>query len=71
LLQDSGASFEEAAGEGLLRVADVATQLGVSNATVYELCATGRLRHVRILNSIRIAPADLDAFLGGGAGDHS
>jgi hypothetical protein len=30
---------------------------------VYALCARGELPHVRILNAIRIAPADLDAFI--------
>ncbi len=33
--------------------------LQVCNATVYKLCDRGELAHVRILNSIRIAPADL------------
>ena len=47
----------------LLRVADVAEQLGVCAATVYRLCERGELSHVRIVNSIRVRPADLDAFL--------
>jgi len=44
-------------------VAEVAEQLGVCAATVYRLCESGALPHVRIVNSIRVRPADLDALL--------
>ncbi len=47
----------------LLKVAEVAEHLGVCNATVYRLCDSGELPHVWIVNSIRIRPADLQAFL--------
>jgi excisionase family DNA binding protein len=47
----------------LLRVAEVAVRLGVCAATVYRLCESGALPHVRIVNSIRVRPADLDAFI--------
>ena len=47
----------------MLRVADVAEKLGVCAATVYRLCERGELAHVRIVNSIRIRPADLSEFL--------
>jgi excisionase family DNA binding protein len=47
----------------LLSVKQVAKQLGVATATVYGLCADGRLAHVRILNVIRVAPVDLAAFV--------
>ena len=47
----------------LLRVAEVADQLGVSTATVYNLCASGKLPHVRIVDSIRVRPNDLAAFV--------
>jgi len=30
---------------------------------VYRLCDQGQLRHVRVLHAIRIAQADLDAFV--------
>ena len=50
----------------LLTVAEVAEQLGVCSATVYRLCESGELPHVRIVNSIRIRPADLAAFVGAG-----
>jgi len=47
----------------LLGVAEVARRLGVCAATIYSLCARGELSHVRILNSIRVAPADLAIFV--------
>jgi len=50
--------------DDLLTVREVASRLGLSTATVYTLCHQGKLTHVRILNAIRIAPADLAAFIG-------
>jgi excisionase family DNA binding protein len=47
----------------LLSVRQAAEQLGLCTATVYGLCADGSLAHIRILNAIRIAPADLAAFV--------
>ena len=47
----------------LLRVREVAEQLGVCNATVYRLVESGELPHVRIVNSIRIRPDDLERLL--------
>jgi len=52
-------------GLALLSVRQVAGQLGVCTATVYALCANGELRHVRVLNAIRVAPSDLEAFVDG------
>jgi excisionase family DNA binding protein len=49
--------------ECLLNVKEVARQLGVCTRTVYELCTGGALPHIRILNAIRIAPADLRKFV--------
>ena len=49
--------------EPLLTVRDAAARLGVCTRTVYELCEHGKLPHVRIGNAIRIAPAELDAFV--------
>jgi excisionase family DNA binding protein len=46
----------------LLTVREVAGQLGVCAATVCRLCEVGELLHVRIIDSIRIRPADLAAF---------
>lgn len=48
---------------GLLSVREAAGQLGLCTATVYGLCADGAVPHIRILNAIRIAPADLEAFI--------
>ena len=47
----------------LLTVREVAEQLGVCTATVYRLCESGELPHVRVVESIRVRPADLAAFL--------
>ena len=60
--------------EALLTVRDVAARLGACTATVYRLVAEGQLVHVRVLNAVRVAPRDLDAFVearrrpGGGRG---
>ncbi len=51
--------------DGLLSVREAAEQLGLCTATVYGLCADKALPHVRILNAVRIAPADLAAFIAG------
>lgn len=53
----------EGGAEHLLNVRTVARRLGVSTATVYVLCERGELAHVRVSNAIRIAPADLAAFI--------
>ena len=50
-------------GTPLLSVREAARLLGVCAATVYKLCASGELPHTRILNAIRIVPADLAAFV--------
>lgn len=52
-------------GLPLLSVRQVAGQLGVCTATVYALCAKGALPHVRVLNAIRVAVGDLEAFVEG------
>jgi excisionase family DNA binding protein len=55
-------------GEYLLTVAEVAERLGVCTATIYKLCDRHELAHVRILNTIRIVPAQLAAYLARAAG---
>jgi excisionase family DNA binding protein len=51
------------AQEKLLGVRQVAERLRISTATVYKLCDKGELPHTRFLNVIRVAPAELDAFI--------
>jgi excisionase family DNA binding protein len=48
--------------QGFLTVREVAARLCVSTATVYKLCSTGQLTHIRVLGAIRVAPGDLVAF---------
>jgi excisionase family DNA binding protein len=55
----------QAGHDRLLSVAEVARKLGVCDATVYKLCALGRLDHVRVLNAIRVSPTMLDEIHGG------
>jgi excisionase family DNA binding protein len=47
----------------LLTVAEVASALAISTAAVYTLCATGQLKHVRVLNQIRIPPTSVLGLL--------
>ncbi len=49
--------------EPWLTPVDIAARLKVSRATVYGLLKSGALPHRRVGLSIRIAPADLDAYL--------
>ena len=53
------------APSSLMNVSQVARHLGVSAATVYALCDRNELAHVRVANAIRVAPADLEAFVRG------
>jgi excisionase family DNA binding protein len=53
----------------LLTVSEVAKRLGVCAATVYKLCATGALQHVRVLNSIRVPGECLQAFVASRSSD--
>jgi excisionase family DNA binding protein len=47
----------------LLTVRQVAACLAVSTTTVYDLCARGELRHIRVQNAIRVALDDVEAPL--------
>jgi len=50
----------------LLTVKEAAARFKTSAATVYALCESGRLAHVRIsTHVIRIAAADLEAYVRG------
>ena len=61
LLRDERAGASDAGP--LLTVRDVARRLGVSTATVYKLCASGQLPHVRVLNVLRVATSAVRAFV--------
>ena len=54
--------FQSAPGS-IGQVREAATQLGVCTATIYTLCAEGKLEHVRVGNAIRVAPRALSAFI--------
>jgi excisionase family DNA binding protein len=55
--------------DSLLTVKEAAAQLKTSTATVYALCASGRLAYLRIsTDAIRIADGDLGRFLRNCAG---
>jgi excisionase family DNA binding protein len=49
-----------------MSVAQVAAQLGVSKATVYKLCDTGAIGHLRVVNSIRVRSSALQVFIASG-----
>ncbi len=49
--------------DDLLSVREVGRRLGVTTATVYKLAERGELPHIRISNAIRVAPADLAAYI--------
>ena len=46
-----------------LTAREVAYRLRVSIATVYRLCETGKLPHVRVLNAVRVDEGDLRTYL--------
>jgi excisionase family DNA binding protein len=47
----------------LLSVREVADKLRVCTATVYRLCGSGELGHVRISNAVRVPESALRAFM--------
>jgi excisionase family DNA binding protein len=49
----------------LLTATEVAVRLRVCTATVYKLCSSGALPHVRVLNAVRVGEGDLERFLAG------
>lgn len=50
-----------------LTAKQVAEHLNLSPSTVYELCARGELRHLRVRNAIRVPEAWLAEFMFRGA----
>ena len=60
----SGAEGRGSATVGpFLTVREVAARLRVCTATVYSLCESGGLAHVRVSNSIRVTEASLRQYL--------
>src|SRR5450631_788013 len=53
----------------LLSVREVADRLRVCTATVYRLCESGRLWHLRVSNAVRVPEMALQAFMAAAAGD--
>jgi excisionase family DNA binding protein len=53
--------------ERLLTVSEVATELRVSNMTIYRLIKAGDLAALRVGKNYRIRRLDLDAYLDGSA----
>jgi excisionase family DNA binding protein len=47
----------------LVSAREVAQRLGVSTATMYALCQSGQLPYTRVVNAIRISPADLEDYI--------
>jgi excisionase family DNA binding protein len=57
-------SVREAVQSGrLLTGKEVAGRLGLSTATVYALCSSGTLPHLRIANALRVDEAGLVGFV--------
>jgi excisionase family DNA binding protein len=52
-------------GGPLLTVREVAARLRLSTATVYKLCRSGALRHVRISNAVRVPMGELELYIAG------
>ena len=49
--------------ERLLNVREVAARLGVCTASVRAMCERGELRHLRVMNRIRVRVQDLADFI--------
>jgi excisionase family DNA binding protein len=62
VLHDSALRAVSAA-DRLFNAREVAAFLNVCRDTVYQLCARGELRHVRVLNAIRVALGDIADFI--------
>ncbi len=55
--------------ERLLRIDDIAQRLAVSRSMAWKLVTYGQLRSVRIGRSVRVRPADLEAYITAAAGE--
>jgi excisionase family DNA binding protein len=64
LVRDFGApAVRDSQSGSLLTVAEVARRLGVCRATVYKLCGSGALPHIRVSNPVCIFETALTAYL--------
>lgn len=64
MVQAEGVGSAEAEDVGpFLTVREIARKLRVSAATVYDVCKSGRLAHVRVNNAIRVSALALRRFL--------
>lgn len=68
LLPGAQAARMSSASEPLMTIAAVSAWLNVSPATVYRLCASGKLPHIRVSNAIRIDPDAVAAYIEGRGG---
>jgi excisionase family DNA binding protein len=59
--------LRQATAVQFLTVREVATRLRVSPATIYALCAKGKLAHARVSHSLRISLRDVEALLRSGS----
>jgi len=63
VVQAEGVGSTRATIGPFLTVREVAARLRVSTSTVYDLCESGGLAHVRVSNAIRVGEDDLTAFI--------
>jgi excisionase family DNA binding protein len=59
----SGSAGSAVGLERLLTVREIAMVLHVATSTVYQLCAGGKLAHVRVSNAIRLAPGAVAEYV--------
>ena len=59
----SSGGVSDDAHETLMAVREVAAALRVKPVTVYNLCAQGKLTHVRVSNAVRVASDAIARYL--------
>jgi excisionase family DNA binding protein len=67
----SGRRAEATPRERLLTVVEVANVLNVATATVYKLCAQGKLPHIRVLSVLRFEVQAVRGIIREGAAKRS
>lgn len=53
----------------LLRIEEIAERLSISRSMAWKLIAFGQIRSLRIGRSVRVRPADLEAYIATAAGE--